>query len=148
MDHAVNTPQTPHTSPSCVSYGVSMYGCNLYGNYTCAVFMMMWWHGNTFCITGPLWGESTGRWWNLITKGQLYGAWYFLVVSLNRLLNKQSSCWCFEMPWHSCDVTVMLTAEGLAVCCPWCPDLILGFRPANERRRYNVTPSLIGWAQT
>ena len=26
--------------------------------------------------------------------------------------------------------------------------LILGLRPANERRRYNVTPSLIGWAQT
>ena len=26
--------------------------------------------------------------------------------------------------------------------------LILGLRPANERRRYFVTPSLIGWAQT
>ena len=26
--------------------------------------------------------------------------------------------------------------------------LILGLRPANERRHYKVTPSLIGWAQT
>ena len=26
--------------------------------------------------------------------------------------------------------------------------LILGLRPANERRRYNVMPSLIGWVQT
>ena len=26
--------------------------------------------------------------------------------------------------------------------------LILGLRPANERRRYKVTASLIGWAQT
>ena len=26
--------------------------------------------------------------------------------------------------------------------------IILGLRPANERRRYKVTPSLIGWAQT
>ena len=26
--------------------------------------------------------------------------------------------------------------------------LILGLRPANERRRYKVTPSLIGWDQT
>ena len=26
--------------------------------------------------------------------------------------------------------------------------LTLGLRPANERRRYTVTPSLIGWAQT
>ena len=28
------------------------------------------------------------------------------------------------------------------------PGLILGLHPANERRRYKVTPSLIGWAQT
>ena len=27
-------------------------------------------------------------------------------------------------------------------------ELILGLRPANERRRYKVEPSLIGWAQT
>ena len=26
--------------------------------------------------------------------------------------------------------------------------LYLGLRPANERRRYEVTSSLIGWAQT
>ena len=26
--------------------------------------------------------------------------------------------------------------------------LILGLRPADERRRYKVTPFLIGWAQT
>ena len=26
--------------------------------------------------------------------------------------------------------------------------LILGLRPVNERRRYKVTPPLIGWAQT
>ena len=26
------------------------------------------------------------------------------------------------------------------------PGLILDLRPANERRRYKVTPSLIGWA--
>ena len=26
--------------------------------------------------------------------------------------------------------------------------LIPGLRPANEKRRYEVTPSLIGWAQT
>ena len=25
------------------------------------------------------------------------------------------------------------------------PELILGLRPANERRRYKVTPPLIGW---
>ena len=28
------------------------------------------------------------------------------------------------------------------------PGLILGLHPTNERRRYKVTSSLIGWAQT
>ena len=27
-------------------------------------------------------------------------------------------------------------------------DQILALHPANERRRYKVTPSLIGWVQT
>ena len=31
---------------------------------------------------------------------------------------------------------------------PPAPGLILGLHPANERRRYKVTPPLIGWAQT
>ena len=30
----------------------------------------------------------------------------------------------------------------------WMDRLILGWRPANERRRYFVTTSLIGWVQT
>ena len=29
----------------------------------------------------------------------------------NKLLSKQSSCWCFEMPWFSCDVLVTLKSE-------------------------------------
>ena len=31
---------------------------------------------------------------------------------------------------------------------PYITRLILGLRPANERGRYKVTPSLIGWVQT
>ena len=53
----------------------------------------------------------------------------FFDISLNKLVNKQSSCQWFVMPLY--------TISGL----------ILGLRPANERRRYKVT-SLIGWAQT
>ena len=30
--------------------------------------MMMLYHGNTFCITGHLWGESTGHWLVLMSK--------------------------------------------------------------------------------
>ena len=50
----------------------------------------------------------------------------FSVISLDKLLNTYSSC------------------PDLRPCA----GLILGLRPANMRRRYKVTPSLIGWAQT
>ena len=35
-----------------------------------------------------------------------------------------------------------------SICCQQWTGLILGLRSANERRRYFVTTSLIGWAQT
>ena len=36
----------------------------------------------------------------------------------------------------------------VSIQCEAITGLILGLHPANERRRYKVTPSLIGWAQT
>ena len=71
------------------------------------------WHGNAFCNTAPLWGESTGHWWipshsdgmqilyiisivgiNKVLNKQLSHQWFVI------LLNKQSSYQWFEMPWH------------------------------------------------
>ena len=58
-----------------------------------------------------------------------------------KLWNKQLSCQWFETPWRLCDITAMHLVHTSR--------LILGLRPANnERRRYKVTASLIGWAQT
>ena len=36
----------------------------------------------------------------------------------------------------------------ILVACLANTGMILGLPPANKRRRYKVTPSLIGWAQT
>ena len=36
----------------------------------CWYTRMMPRHRNTFCNTGPLWGDSTGDWWIPLTKGQ------------------------------------------------------------------------------
>ena len=36
----------------------------------------------------------------------------FFVVSLDKLVNKQSSFQWFEMPWRSCDVTLMTTEDS------------------------------------
>ena len=41
-----------------------------------------------------------------------------------------------------------LEIEGRGILYGSNAGLILGLHPANERRRYKVTPSLIGWAQT
>ena len=51
-----------------------------------------------------------------------------------------------------------MAADALAPCAAWSSavmvltvlhtGLTLDLHPANERRRYIVTPSLIGWAQT
>ena len=60
-------------------------------------------------LLGPLWGEST--WW--CPEGSPHKGtpmWSFavsIVVILNKLLNKQSSCQWFDTPWGSCDVTAM-----------------------------------------
>ena len=43
-----------------------------------------------FDITGPLWGESTGDRWIPLTKSQWCDVDVSFVVSLNKLLNKQS----------------------------------------------------------
>ena len=40
--------------------------------------MMMSSNGNTFCITGPLWGESTGHRWIPLTKASDTELWCFL----------------------------------------------------------------------
>ena len=68
--------------------------------------MMTLWNGNTFHITGPLWGQSISHWWIPFTKGQQCGTFDFF-------MSAQTSCstnihltsdlrW-----WRSCDISVM-----------------------------------------
>ena len=53
-----------------------------------------------------------------------------------------------ESEWDT--VYQSVTPRGLfaRVLCDIISGLVQGLRPANERRRYKVTPSLIGWVQT
>ena len=58
--------------------------------------------------------------------------------------------WSVEKLWKLCFYVSQYKFTTTMVKC-WCgciTGLVLGLRPANERRRYKVTPSLIGWAQT
>ena len=64
-------------------------------------------------------------------------------ITWNYILRQNNTC-----------CTIAMEPYILAVCKIIQPihheytGLILGLRPANERRRYKVTPPLIGWAQT
>ena len=54
--------------------------------------------------------------------------------------------WCFRDRWPL--IFIVLRDDRSTGLGPCNTGLILGFRPANERRRYFVTLSLIGWMQT
>ena len=65
------------------------------------------WYGNHCRVTGPLWGESTGHRWIPLTKGPVIRCFgVFFVVSLNKLLDKQSKRRWFETQWRLYNVTV------------------------------------------
>ena len=57
--------------------------------------MMTSWNRNAFDITGPIRQRSYER--SMIRCFDV-----FFVVSLKKLLNKQSSCGWFQTPWRSC----------------------------------------------
>ena len=54
------------------------------------------------------------------------------------------NCYAVILTWHRCiDMTCSIMNHTIEFSGP-----ILGLRPANERRRYKVTTSHVGWAQT
>ena len=113
--------------------------------------------------SGPLWRHQTETFFALLSLcvGNQPGTggfpsqrdsdadlWCFFVVSLNKLLNKHSIARQCETPWrHRNACNSMMTWSPRVTYHP-AVGMILCIRPANEGRRYTVTPSLIGWAHT
>ena len=73
-------------------------------------YHVSWWcdeHGHTFFVKGIHWYTVTlnsPRKWPIM--------WSFgvsFVASLKKLMKKQLNCKEFQMPWYSCDITVMET---------------------------------------
>ena len=52
---------------------------------------------NIFCVTGPLWGESTGHSQRPVKQSFTV----FFDLGLNKRLSKHSQCWWFETSSHS-----------------------------------------------
>ena len=82
-------------------------------------------------ITGPLWGESTSDWWILI------GGFPSQRASNGEIISR-----------HANDVIMSETTLQCACLIGYTVLINLWMRPANERRRYIVTSSLIGWVHS
>ena len=63
------------------------------------------WHDNTLWIIVPC--ETSG----LHKEPVMWSFEILFVINLNELLDKQSSCWWFETPWHPCDIAVMMRQQ-------------------------------------
>ena len=67
--------QSPHWSRWDINLtlgvGINYQSLQLIGNLT----KMTSCHGNDFCITDPIWGESTGDWWLPLTKTSKVEFW-------------------------------------------------------------------------
>ena len=55
--------------------------------------------------------------WNLTGRPVMRSFDVFFIASVKNLSNKQLSWWCFETPWRSCDVPVILCYFVLFVLC-------------------------------
>ena len=72
-------------------------GCGVLIFMACSHIMKMLWHGNAFHITGPLWGKSINDRRIPHSKASNVDFDIWFVVNMNKLLNKHSSFWWFEM---------------------------------------------------
>ena len=86
------------------------------------------WHSELFTFLVNLWQRYgiamlpaltigiDGHPWINLSNGLVLGSFNcFVYVSLNKLLNNQSSCPWFETPWHSCHVIVICWSYHLLV---------------------------------
>ena len=120
----------------------------------------------------PFCGEFTGHRWILLTKASDAELWYFLwsAPATNGWVNNRSTCdlrrhrtqhdiiamdsKCHGCSWHLVGHFEWIARAWLAFQVLilrnniYISGLILCLRPANNRRRYKLTPSLIGWKQT
>ena len=83
-----------------------------WGHFSELGIMMMSWNGNTFHITGLLWGETTGHQWIPFTRAP----WTSDVSLMSARTNCWTSWWC-GTSWGPCDVTVMIKEQKINQSC-------------------------------
>ena len=94
-----------------VGYGIGAwdlhYWSSVQGTHHCISFtaqnlnnMMASWHGNTFCITDPLWGESICLFVVFLTNSERYRVVTFsLLLAWTQAVKQSNGRW-FDLPWY------------------------------------------------
>ena len=103
----------------------------------------------------------SGKWWpfclclNMITTVDTTKPKHNTTACMPILWGcRTDNLWCHQQwqSWHHDNSQLSVTKHSNTQPCAYLMEsttgLILGLRPANERCRYKVTASLIGWAQT
>ena len=97
---------------------------------------------NALCVISPWKPYRKWDWARNSILMKMIDVWILFSNHWNRSL--------FFYMWNGRPVSgLSFVNDGILVCATQhMTGLILDLHPANERRRYKVTPSLIGWAQT
>ena len=65
------------------------------------------WPGNTFRIAGLCEGNHRSSMDSPTKASYILGFDVFFIATLNKVLDKQSSCWWLDTLWYLCEVTVL-----------------------------------------
>ena len=82
-----------------------------FGSPAMCVYIMTSWHGNTFCITGPLWRESTGQQWVPFKKGLQCGPLVFS-LAVEQTVELPVIWDTMALLWRHCNVYCRLYFSG------------------------------------
>ena len=146
------------------------------GKYNCRIILSVWHRCNCYQRCCPRCWNNGNTWWRhqmetfspllAICAGNspVTGDFpaqrpvtrsfdVFVDLHLNKRLSKEARITLMKNDDAISGLWAISSPTYHWIPCSRCRDrlitrLILGFRPANERRRYKVTSSLIGWAQT
>ena len=110
-------------------------------------FMIPSCNGNYFRVTGPLWEETTGHRWIVSHKEAVTrGFNVYLIVSLNKLLNKQSVNWDAVTPmWPQCNTHTGGYATGKYLW-PHYSDVVMNTRASQITGTSIVSPAICSGA--
>ena len=102
---APNFPSSPNRKSSCEA------------SSDVTISMITLSNGTFFLVTGPLWREITGYWWNPLTKAGDAELWFFLTRAWSNGWANNRNTGCLRRYRAHYGVTVL--SHAYKICCYW-----------------------------